>query len=320
MAPPAPTLVRDLMSTPAFCVRATDDVAHARQEMVRRGVTHLPVVGEDGAPRSMLGVEDLIAALPPREDPKRPPAATLAVGKVMRAGSGAVRLLLHETVRDAARQLLNQRATCAPVVQEGRVVGVVSVADLLGAVAPQLAGRARVRDVARASLPQVPRHASVPHVLRTLQEAQARDAAVVEGKADLSGRSPGTLERGSPHAPDPGDFGIVGWVSLRSILGSAWFEHASRGEGYGKFIAETRRAEAGGPKTRRHVEDVGGLAEDMMHEVRWLAPDDDAAHAARAFAETGATGFPVLAAELRAPMFLDRQELLAALLQRVATA
>ena len=42
----------------------------------------------------------------------------------------------QDTIQEAARQLLNNRISGAPVVEQGRLVGVISEADLVAAYAP----------------------------------------------------------------------------------------------------------------------------------------------------------------------------------------
>lgn len=308
-------LLRDLMTAPVQCVRATDDIVHARRTMVRHGISHLPVIDEQGRLLGLLRLADLVRRPRPHKAPrgeaKPERVASLMVRAEATMGPG-------HSLRDAARALL-AGAGCVPVLEDGVVVGVVTTTDVLRVLGARLRGALQVRAAATPGLPSVPRHASPAAVLKAMVAHGVGEVVVTEGQTFIT-------ERRATQRQDLGDpvhrgrtaaaWGIVGLVNLRTFAASAWFdEHDAAGHGP-KRIQEARRTEAGGPKRLRHVEVVQAVAEDMMGtDLRVLRPGDDAATAAGLFVATGSTSLPVLEEGLP-PAHLTRRDLLAALLPR----
>lgn len=310
--------VREAMTTPVQCVRATDDLAHARRTMVRHGIAHLPVVDERGGLLGVVRLADLVRRPRPHKAPKvlaKPEQAAAFMVRTEALAPGA-------PLGEAARLLLQGDAACAPVVEDGVVVGILTATDLLRVLGPRVRGQVQVGAVAAPGLPAVPRHASPQAVLKAMAGHGVAEVVVTEGQTFIT-------ERRATQREDAGDplhrgrtgaaWGIVGLVNLRTYAASAWFdEHEAGGRGP-KRLVEARRSEAGGPKRLRHVEVVAAVAEDMMStDLRVLRPGDDGSLAAGLFVQTGSTTLPVLA-EGAAPAHLNRRELLEAMLERTPT-
>jgi len=119
------------MSTPVATIAATASVAQARETMKREGIHHLVI----GGGRNLAGVvsaRDLIGA-----------RATDTVGDVFTEAVATA--TPRTTVREAANLLRGRTIGCLPVVDGGRVVGIVTISDLL-----DLVGKGAERPVARA--------------------------------------------------------------------------------------------------------------------------------------------------------------------------
>jgi CBS domain-containing protein len=92
----------------------------------------------------------------------------------------------QDTIQDAARQLLNNRVSGAPVVERGRLVGIVSEADLVAAYAPPTrSGRHFVPTdplmfLLRGTVPRTPRHMTVGDVMARDVISISPDASVWE--------------------------------------------------------------------------------------------------------------------------------------------
>lgn len=88
-----------------------------------------------------------------------------------------------DTIHDAARILATNDISGAPVVEEGRVVGMISEADLLHALAPPTK-RARTASVLDAL--EVMRRTRPPRGARAITVGEAMSSFIVEIRADAS--------------------------------------------------------------------------------------------------------------------------------------
>ncbi|GEM_PF-3952047 len=116
--------VRDLMTTPAFCLHPADTFAHARAEALGRHVHQLPVVDGEGRLVGMLAPSEVPA---PRERSQSP------VSRLMETGRLALR---PEMTASEGRSLLEAaHVQSAPVLSRRRVVGMITLRDLARAEA-----------------------------------------------------------------------------------------------------------------------------------------------------------------------------------------
>ncbi len=117
----APLSVGAWMSTPAFAVRSEMPIGEARHLMAVQQLRHLPVI--DGC-RHLVGIvsdRDLRSLI----------AHGLPVERVMTAGPMTTR---PETRLDAAARLMTERRIGSlPVVDDGRLVGILTRSDVMRA-------------------------------------------------------------------------------------------------------------------------------------------------------------------------------------------
>lgn len=116
--------LRDVMTSPAIHIDPEETVAVAARTLERYNIGALPVCGEDGRIRGLVTDRDLVtrclaANLPPERTP---------VGKVM---TGAVLTAEADMDTGAAAHLMGRRQVRRlPVVENGRLAGMVSLGDL----------------------------------------------------------------------------------------------------------------------------------------------------------------------------------------------
>jgi citrate synthase len=115
--------VRSLMSTPPVTATVEDTVADAAARMRDRGVGSVIVV-QDGRPVGILTERDLV-----RVAAEGAPSASTAVGEWMTPHPDVIGP--DEPVTQAFRALAERGYRHFPVVEDGAVVGVVSIRDLL---------------------------------------------------------------------------------------------------------------------------------------------------------------------------------------------
>lgn len=120
--------VRDLMKAPVQSVERSDTMGKALQMMKQHGIRHLPVL-EDGKVIGILSDRDLRSPDIPGRWHAIPWSDSIAVEWVM---SAPVLVLSPDaSISDAASLMHAERIDCAPVVDNGKLVGIITSSDLL---------------------------------------------------------------------------------------------------------------------------------------------------------------------------------------------
>jgi acetoin utilization protein AcuB len=122
-------LVRDIMRSPAVSISGDTTLQDAYAEMRQKGIRHLPVLEED----RLVGVitdRDLRLATSALAPSPFPPDSR--VSKVMtRTPLTADQM---DPVEDAARTMRERKIGCLPVLEDGRLIGILTGLDLLDAL------------------------------------------------------------------------------------------------------------------------------------------------------------------------------------------
>jgi len=129
--------IRELMSSPVVGVTADATLEEAAELMLDRGYTTLPVLTEAGELVGLVTEGDLAAArfAPATWARTEPEGGVLlhvnmiVVRSVMR--TPALAAPADDEIEDVAATLADSHQRCLPVVDHGKVVGIVSWRDLL---------------------------------------------------------------------------------------------------------------------------------------------------------------------------------------------
>lgn len=135
---PAHTMkVRELMTTDVTTVGRNDELTIADDIMKMKRFRHLPVV-EEGRLVGILTQRDLFhaalsTALNFGEKAQKEFLKTVVVKEVMT--EEVLTIDPGADVKEAARRMIEHKIGCLPVVENGKLVGIVSETDLLRVVA-----------------------------------------------------------------------------------------------------------------------------------------------------------------------------------------
>ena len=116
--------VKDLMNPSVVTIEPTSSAALAARLISRHNVGALPVCSGDGRLRGMVTDRDIVLRCVAAEED---PAQTL-VRDIMTRGCATVSP--RDDCRAATRLMAQQQVRRLPVVEEGRLVGMISLADL----------------------------------------------------------------------------------------------------------------------------------------------------------------------------------------------
>jgi len=125
------------MKHPVYTVRPLDSVRHAREILTAKRVNQLPVV-VDGRVVGIISDRDVrdvfpsVVAPPPSHHRPRTPTGDPAVVTVeMAMTTNVLTLTPTDSVTDAARLMRSERIGAVPIVEAGRLVGILTRSDLL---------------------------------------------------------------------------------------------------------------------------------------------------------------------------------------------
>ena len=116
--------VSDIMSPHIVSIRHDEPVSAAARLLTRHNLGSLPVCGADGNLRGMVTARDIVLrCVAAEEDPLAVP-----VGDIMSRRCATVPP--DADVREAARRMAAEQVRRLPVVEDGRLVGILSLGDL----------------------------------------------------------------------------------------------------------------------------------------------------------------------------------------------
>ena len=136
-------LVGDIMRGDVKTAEASDTFADVAKQMRANGISSVVVLGKDGALAGIVTERDIVNLVAAGGDPQ---AVKVAHGMTRRnletIGSKA-------DIAEAADRMVSLNIRHLPVVDQGKVVGIVSIRDLTKWAAEELSGGHEMPDIAR---------------------------------------------------------------------------------------------------------------------------------------------------------------------------
>ena len=146
-------LVREYMSQPVVTIGPRAKVTEAHQLMLAKHIRRLPVVDQD----KLVGIITLLdasEAKPPGAETLRPMALHVAIS-LMNVEDvmthNPVTLSPDATILDAARLMARHKISGLPVVEHGRVVGILTESNAFRAIVRAADEEARAMPLAQSS-------------------------------------------------------------------------------------------------------------------------------------------------------------------------
>jgi CBS domain-containing protein len=240
---------RDVMTSPVFVVSPHDNVAYARNLMVKHKISRVLIM-DNGKLVGILTKKDIAYRLKQQGAAwRRRSVDQVAVSSI--AAVDPVVVTPGTGIRGVAWLFVEKNISCVPVVEAGAVIGIVTKSDLMrSALVGSLGGT--IRDVME-DVATVNRQHSLDHVINVMS---ARNDKVVVTNDD------GTLA------------GIITETNL------AFFEDGKRSSGVEKDVARQGQTRADGTGGQVTVAANRVTAEDVMTSpVIIVLPDETLARA-----------------------------------------
>lgn len=112
--------VAEIMSQEIYTLTEQHTVADAWTLIEDHRIHHLPITDEDATLRGLVSHHDLLRA----GDSQNTPLGDIMIRKVQTTDE-------HASVRGAALYLHKNRVRCLPVVEEGKLIGIVTDTDFV---------------------------------------------------------------------------------------------------------------------------------------------------------------------------------------------
>jgi len=232
------------MSSPVYVVTTTDNVAYARNVMLKHRISRLPVMEGDEL-RGIITKKDIAYRLRQAEPIwRRRPIDRIPVEVLM--VPDPITITPETSTRDIAAIMLDKNISGVPVVENGTVAGIVTKRDIMRSA--YLRGlKATVGEVMGEAV-TVNRYHSLDHIIETMKSKNDK-IIVVNDDGSLAG--------------------IITETNL------AFYDYLNeRMELPRKEVKLLRRSEPAGQKRYRYVVEVSAVAEDVMSRpVITVAPD-----------------------------------------------
>jgi CBS domain-containing protein len=117
---------RDIMSTDCTCVGENETLLDAAKKLADLDVGALPICGEDDRLKGMLTDRDIVVkALAQGKDPGSTHAGELGNGDGKTVTIGA-----DDSIDEALRTMIDHKVRRLPVIDDHRLVGIISQADI----------------------------------------------------------------------------------------------------------------------------------------------------------------------------------------------
>ena len=126
--------IQEFMHTEVVTVNRKESIAAANNKMMEKSIKHLPVVDDKGRLVGVITPRDLrrgsIGEMTTMDVPELLWALSrINVAQIMFANP--VTIAPHQSAQEAAALMVDKKIACLPVVEDGKLVGIVTERDIL---------------------------------------------------------------------------------------------------------------------------------------------------------------------------------------------
>ncbi len=261
--------VKDIMSSPVFTIAPEENVAYARNLMLKHKISTLVVAKNE----EMIGVitkKDLGKRLAQAEPMwRRRPIDKIPVSMVM--NENPITIYPGATIAQASELMIENGINSLAVVNR-EVMGIVTGTDIMKHFSKQDV-RNKVSELMTEDIVFVHRHHTINHVVNEMEENRT-SRVIVSDDSDES----------------------VGMITTSNVAFNSMVNN--EGNLSSKSIKMTRRSSPAGQKEYRYIKEVPLVAEDIMSELPpAIGIDDLAVEAAKTMISENTIALPVVNGE-----------------------
>lgn len=257
--------VGSIMTDEVFVMEDTQQVAYARNIMLRHGISRVVVVDSEGKPAGIVTETDITRKL--RIDGpawKRRPIDKISIRRVM--NENPISVDINATPREAADLMLKKKIGSLLVMDGEELAGIITKRDLLRFFKDRCAGRWKVEDLMTRDVKTVTANHTLAHVIDVMEE-NGISRVVVTGNGAVEG------------------------IITSENLSFATFEDPERGIPVERVYFISRASEE---KRRARTIAMLTAGDIMTEDVITVEPSADASEAASVMLDNCISGLPVV--------------------------
>ncbi|MFB2622835.1 MULTISPECIES: CBS domain-containing protein [Methanothermobacter] len=257
--------VGSIMTDEVFVMEDTQQVAYARNLMLRHGISRVVVVDSEGKPAGIVTETDITRKL--RIDGpawKRRPIDKISIRRVM--NENPISVDINATPREAADLMLKKKIGSLLVMDGEELAGIITKRDLLRFFKDRCAGRWKVEDLMTRDVKTVTANHTLAHVIDVMEE-NGISRVVVTGNGAVEG------------------------IITSENLSFATFEDPERGIPVERVYFISRASEE---KRRARTIAMLTAGDIMTEDVITVEPSADASEAASVMLDNCISGLPVV--------------------------
>lgn len=161
--------VEDIMSDEVVVMQENQQVSHARNLMLKHGLSRVVIVDTQGKPVGIVTEKDLSRKMRGNgPEWKRRPIDKILIGRVMTEGLVTTRP--SDDVQNVVELMLKNGISSIPVVDDDGLTGMVTKTDLLNFYNDKYPGKWKVSDLMSKDVISVNENHSIAHVIGVMEE------------------------------------------------------------------------------------------------------------------------------------------------------
>jgi CBS domain-containing protein len=262
--------VNEVMNDEVIIIQENEQVSHARNLMLKHGLSRVIVVDKDDNPVGIVTERDLTRKLRGNGPAwKRRPIDKISIRRVMSNGLRTIED--DKDVKDAVEVMIRNKISSVPVVDSEGLAGILTKTDLMKFYIEKYTNRWKVSDLMAKDVVTVNENHTITHVINVMEENNI-DGLVVMFDNEIAGViTPADISFAMVDDPETG-------VSVERIY----------------FI---RQLADGGDKRKTREVSMLTAGDIMTEEYVKISPNTDAVEAAKLMSEEGASHIPVVEGE-----------------------
>lgn len=174
--------IEEIMSDDVIVIKDTDQLAYARNIMLKKGLSSIVVVDEADNPVGIITERDITHKLNEKSPAwRRRPIDKILVSRIM--NEDLITIQSKQNAKEAADLMLKNNIGTLPVVDNNELVGIVTKTDLLKVYEKNYKGKWVVGDLMNRGIVKVDENHAISHVISLMEEKKiGRTVVTREGE------------------------------------------------------------------------------------------------------------------------------------------
>jgi CBS domain-containing protein len=195
--------VEDIMNDEVIVMQENEQVSHARNLMLKHGLSRVVIVDTQGKPVGIVTEKDLSRKMRGNgPDWKRRPIDKILIGRAMTENLITTRP--SEDIRKVVELMLQNNISSIPVVDDDGLAGIITKTDLLNYYQTKYQGRWKVSDLMSKDVITVNENHSIAHVIRVMDENDISKVVVIRDNEPVGIITPENISFATVDDPEIG--------------------------------------------------------------------------------------------------------------------